>query len=1108
MDAAAWLKNLGLGQYEAAFRDNAIDGDLLASLTAEDLKDLGVTIVGHRRKLLDAIAALGAAPKPGLPPAAAEPPATLPAPASRPQPTSVADAERRPITVMFCDLVDSTALASRLDAEDWRNLVNAYLDQASAAVTDFGGHVLKKLGDGLMALFGYPKAQESDAERAVRAALAIQRAIGDLNERNAASGVPELAARIGLESGLVVVDATGEVFGETPNVAARVQAAAEPGSVLVTGSVQRQVAGLFVVEEKGAHELKGVAQPLSLYRVIRASGAGRRGGARALTSFVGREEDLGTLLRRWERARTGEGQLVLIVGEPGLGKSRLIEEFRARLAETPHTWVEWSASQLLQNTPLHPIAEWGRLRFRADAPAEERLADLEDTLRLIGLDPAEHAPLLAPLVDIPLPLGRAANFPPEELRRRQLAAMIAWFVAGARSQPVVLAFEDLHWADPTSLDLLRAFADRGAQAPLLVLATTRPEFRAPWGMRSHHAVVALAPLDPIEVRRMVGEIAAQHALPQEVVERVSERTGGVPLFVEEVTRLLVERGDTGSQAVPPTLQQSLAARLDRLGPAREVAQIGAVLGRDFDYGLLRDVAETNKSTLRASLDRLADADLLFIEGAPPEAKYRFKHALIQDAAYELLLKSRRQALHRRAAEALVEARGQPETIARHFTEAGLDELATEWWGKAGDQALRRSAFQEAIIHLGKAIAMADKDAAARSGAEGAAIPSPRIKLQSDYSQAMGWSKGFAARETRVAIARAAELAGRTDDFLERFAALQGQWGAAITGGELRSARELAQRLLREAEDAGGVTEAGTANWMLGLVDFFHGDLVEARAHCERALDARDPIPDRKVREWDGTPHALSFLAATMWQLGEVERARELIEWANRRASEVGDIRSIANALYWKSYLEIWRSDPLATLSAAEALERAVRELGMMQYINEAELHSGWARGRINDPMAGAAQVRRVLAAFVDQGVKVNLGFYNGLLAQLEAETLGADSALARNRRSVRPFEPGRTSLLAALPAPPPGRGPAEVRSRCSRSRRGSLSDRYRDRQGARRAEPNSFGVAWPRETLSINKPPCGRPRRPRARPRGLFAHGRDARDRASAGAACGAGWDR
>ena len=522
------------------------------------------------------------------------------------------------------------------------------------------------------------------------------------------------------------MEAGGEVFGDAPNVAARVQAAAEPGSVLITLNVQRQVAGLFVVEEQGARELRGVTGPVELFRIVRASGGRRRGGARALTPFVGREEELGLLARSWERAWAGEGQLALIVGEPGLGKSRLLEEFHVGLAETPHTWVEWSASQLLQNTPLHPIVEWGRQRFGPDAPAEQRLADLEDTLRLIGLDPAEHAPLLASLVDIPLPPGRATNFPPEELRRKQLAAMTAWVLAGARSQPLVLAFEDLHWADPTSLDLLRAFADRGAQAPLLVLATTRPEFRAPWSLRSDHSLISLSPLDRAGVARMVGEISARHALSKELIEGVSERTGGVPLFVEEVTRLLVERGAQGGvQAIPPTLQQSLAARLDRLGPAREAAQIGAVLGRDFTYLLLRDVAEVDEPTLQASLDRLADADLLFVEGAPPEANYRFKHALIQDAAHDSQLKSRRQALHARAAESLREgASPEPEAIAHHFTQAGLDDLAIEWWGKAGDQALRRSAFQEAIAHLGKAIEMADRGGhtAARQPTVSAAVP--------------------------------------------------------------------------------------------------------------------------------------------------------------------------------------------------------------------------------------------------------------------------------------------------------------------------------------------------------------------------------------------------
>jgi hypothetical protein len=323
-----------------------------------------------------------------------------------------------------------------------------------------GGHVAKKLGDGLMVLFGYPVAQENDAERAARAALSIQRALAE-NRKNAEAGKPALHARIGIETGPVVVDAAGEIYGDAPNIAARVQALAEPGTVVVTARVQHQIAGLFVVEERGSHELKGVLEPVTLYRLVRASGGGRRAGQRHLTPLVGREEEIAMVMRRWERARQGDGQLVLIVGEPGLGKSRLIEEFHPRLREVPHTWVEWSCSQLLQNTPLHPIADWGRQRFGgADIPAEQRLADLEHTLALVKLDPAENAPLLAPLLDIPLPQDRAPTLEPEVLRRRQLTALTNWVMAGARTQPVVLALEDVHWADPTTLELLRGIAER------------------------------------------------------------------------------------------------------------------------------------------------------------------------------------------------------------------------------------------------------------------------------------------------------------------------------------------------------------------------------------------------------------------------------------------------------------------------------------------------------------------------------------------------------------------------------------------------------------------------------------------------------------------------
>ena len=546
--------------------------------------------------------------------------------------------------------------------------------------------------------------------------------------------------------GQVVADATGEVFGDAPNIAARVQSAAAPGAILITRG--GPTADRRPVRGRGTRPTRtqgsvGADDALSHRARERRRPAWR---SRALTPLRGpRARNSISCTRRWQRARNGEGQLALIVGEPGIGKSRLIEEFRARLGGTPHTWVEWASSQLLQNTPLHPIAEWGRARFGgAEVSGEKRLAELEAALGSVGLDAAEYAPLLAPVIDAPLPSGRVPKLSPEELRSRQLAALVAWVLAGARTQPIVLAFEDLHWADPTSLDVLQALAERGAQAPLLIIATTRPEFRPPWKLRSHHGVISLAPLDAGEVARMVGEIATRHALSKDVIAGVSERSGGVPLFVEEVTRLLLERGEHGGvQAIPPTLQQSLAARLDRLGSAREIAQIGAVLGRGFSYALLKSVAavddrgqtgvsDPGHSFLDAALEKLADAELLFVEGVAPHANYRFKHALIQDAAYDSLLKSRRQTLHRRAAEVLLASPApEAEALAHHFTQAGQTELAIEWWGKAGDQALRRSAFAEAISHLGKAIELSDKagGAAPRREAAATASASQRLKLQ-------------------------------------------------------------------------------------------------------------------------------------------------------------------------------------------------------------------------------------------------------------------------------------------------------------------------------------------------------------------------------------------
>ena len=988
---ADWLQKLGLGQYAQRFAENDITFAILPDLTDQDLKELGMASLGHRRQLLREIANLGKTAG-----AAASAPALPEQPTAAVTPPVEAAGERRHVTVMFCDLVDSTGIAASLDAEEWRDLVGAYLDAASAAVIEMGGHVAKKLGDGLMALFGYPVAQENDAERAVRAALSIQRALAELNRKNEGAGRRALAARIAIDTGPAVLDSGGEIFGNVPNITARAQALAEPSAVVVTARIQRQIAGLFVVEERGSHELKGVPEPVTLYRIVRASGGGRRAGQRRLTPLVGRDEELTMLMRRWERARQGDGQLMLIIGEPGIGKSRLIEEFHGRLRDIPHTWLEWNCSQLLQNTPLHPIAEAGRQRFGgADVSAERRFADLESTLTQLKLDPAENAPLLAPLLDIPLPQERTPAFAPDELRRRQLATLTTMLMASARVQPVVLAVEDLQWADPTTLDVLRGLTGPGALAALFITATTRPEFRPPWDMRSHHATISLAPLDRAQVRDMISELSARHALPREVIDNVAKRTGGVPLFVEEVTRLLLERGDKGGiHVIPPSLQQSLTARLDRLGPAREVALVGAVIGRGFSYGLLRKLAGMADTALQTALEQLAEADILLVQGVPPDCDYRFKHALIQDAAYENLLKSRRQGLHRRVAEILRDrfpdrAVAEPEVLAHHFTQAGLTDAAIEWWGKAGDQALRRSAFQEAISHLGKAIEMADKTGEGRSAAATASASSnQRLKLQTDLGKALMFSQGYGAEESKAAFNRARELAAAIDDATERFTIYHGLWVGNLLRGELRLAREIAETFLREAQREARTTECGAGRRILGATCLRQGDLNEAQANLVAALSIYDPERDREARFRFGPDtgaFARALLANTKWLLGEVEPARALVEEAVAHAIETGHVPTLVDTYLCKARFEMVRGDAGAARRDAEIVVELSQENALPLFAARGVLHSAWASARLDGRETAARKLRQALAAYTDQGNKLSVPFYQGLLAEIEAQ---------------------------------------------------------------------------------------------------------------------------
>jgi class 3 adenylate cyclase len=501
--------------------------------------------------------------------------------------------ERRHLTVLFCDLVGSTEIAARLDPEEWREVVAGYHRAAAQEIARLGGHVAKYLGDGVMAYFGWPEAHDNDAERAARAGLAILEVVSKLNHN---STRPQLSARVGIDSGAVVVGAgvakDADVFGETPNIAARLQAIAVPGTVLITAATHRLISGLFVVEALGPRALKGITTPVEGFQVVRPTGVrGRLQAAPSLTPFVGREEELRLLLSRWERARKGEGQVTLIIGEPGIGKSRLVREFHGHIRDVPHIWIESGGEQFFENTPFHAIIEmltrW--LELQDPANSREQFQRIERALVSAGLEVAEAAPLIAELLQ--LPAGErypASTVTAEQKRRRLLAALAGWVLGAAALQPLVMVVEDLHWLDPSTLELLELLTEQGATAPLMLLYTARPEFRAQWPMHMHHSQITLNRLSSHNVREMVALVSARNALGLESVEAVVERTGGVPLFVEELTRAVLESGSAGisGREIPATLRDSLMARLDRLGFAKEVIQIGSVIGGEFSYGLV------------------------------------------------------------------------------------------------------------------------------------------------------------------------------------------------------------------------------------------------------------------------------------------------------------------------------------------------------------------------------------------------------------------------------------------------------------------------------------------------------------------------------------------
>ena len=991
MDIDDWLRGIGLARYIELFRANDVDGEVLPKLTADDLISMGVTSVGHRRKLLQAIAALDA-----------EIAATRPAAASG-NATTHADAERRQLTVMFCDLANSTALSSQFDPEDYREIIAAYHRAVTASVTRLDGFVAKYMGDGILVYFGYPRAHEDDAERAVRAGLDSIDAVSLLDIKSA-----KLQARVGAATGLVIVgDMIGEgsaqeqsVAGETPNLAARLQALAEPDSVVISQGTHQLVGDLFEYSDLGAVEVKGIATPVPAWQVLRPSVVASRFEAlrgAALSRLIGRDEEIDLLLRRWARAKAGEGQIVLISGEPGLGKSRITAALEERLHAEPHLQLRYFCSPYHQESALFPfVDQLGRASgFARDDPPAARFEKLEAFLARAAPPPGEGAGL-ADLMSLPVPERyQLPDLSPQRKKERTLEALTRQIDGLAHLQPVKIVFEDAHWIDPTSRELLDLIVERVRSLPVLLIVTFRPDFQPSWTGQPQVSMLALNRLDRRDRTALVAQIAGGKVLPDELVAQIADRTDGVPLFVEELTKSVLESGLLRAEAdryvldgalpplaVPTTLHASLMARLDRLPSVRLVAQTGAAIGREFSYALLRAVSRLPEDELQAAIIRLVASELVFQRGTPPDAVYAFKHALVQEAAHGSLLRNARQQLHAQIAEALETQSPelmdtQPGLFAQHYAEAGLVEKSVACWGKAGHSSAARSAMAEAAAQFQRGLDQLARlpDAPERQRRE--------LELRSSLGAVLLAVKGHAAPETGQAYARARELweqLGSPAEFLQiPFA----QSLHHMVRGELSLAQRLDTNLLRLSRQRNDPAGLVLGHFATGRTLMPTGRFAVSRSHLEAGLALYNPILHGSLVDHAAhrpEVHAQAELGIVLFCLGYPDQA------SARSSAAIGDARrlshppTLALSLALGTVLLSLVGDNARLSERTNQLIAVTTEQGFPRWRAMGTINRGWLKVKKGDVAEGTSLLRSGSAAYSATGAAAWMPHYIGLLA--------------------------------------------------------------------------------------------------------------------------------